>query len=277
MSGIVFMKTLRLNEIKEFYTQKINCRVWLEQEDCVILRHGNFMLGFCEREEVSKDGMLTFFFPIKSEVDRIYETLMDIAKETPKMNPKYNIYHFFATDPEGRELEFQYFDHHLEGHLAGDDLLLTRRSFRDFEETEISDDLLNRIIDISRFAPTSRNSQSYYFKIIRDKDIIQRLSELRMGSSAPIARAQLAVAICADPSISQRYVQDACIGAYQFMLTSWFHGLGTVWIAAMDVDEAKELLNIPKDHYIATITPLGYPKEKWRAAPNRKPVEWYLR
>jgi nitroreductase len=277
MSGIVFMKTRNLEAIVEYYIQKIGCSLWLKQEDCLILRHGNFLLGFCAREDVSKDGMLTFFYSTKTEVDCIYEKLRKAAVEPPKMNPRYHIYHFFASDPEGRELEFQYFDHHIDSYLTGDDLLMTRRSVRDFEDSVIPEDLLNRIIDMSRFAPTSRNSQSYYFKIIRDKNIIQRLSEMRMGSSAPIARAPLAVAICSDPAISQRHLQDACIGAYHFMLTAWFHGLGTVWIAAMDRDDAKDILGIPNDHYIATITPLGFPLEKWKAAPNRKPVDWYLR
>jgi nitroreductase len=277
MSGIVFMKTKNLKEIKEFYLARIGCRLWLDQGDCLILRHGNLLFGFCDRDAVSRDSMLTFFYPTKSEVDRIYDVLKPEAKEPPKMNPKYSIYHFFAADPEGRELEFQYFDHNLDGHLAGDDLLLSRRSVREFEDTDIPDDLLDKVIDISRFAPTSRNTQSYYFRIIRDRNIIQQLSQLRGSSSAPIAKSPLAVAICSDPDVSRRHIQDACIGAYHFILTAWFHGLGTVWIAAMDRDDVKEMLGIPQNHYVATITPLGYPAKKWKDAPERKPIEWYLR
>jgi hypothetical protein len=45
----------------------------------------------------------------------------------------------------------------------------------------------------------------------------------------------------------------------------------------MDRDEVKDILGIPKDHYVATVTPLGYPVDKGKVAPERKDVSWYLR
>jgi len=53
--------------------------------------------------------MLTFFYDDKSDVDRMYSKFSQLADEEPRDNPKYPIYHFFAKDPEGRVIEFQYF------------------------------------------------------------------------------------------------------------------------------------------------------------------------
>ncbi|MBN1677309.1 MAG: VOC family protein [Candidatus Thermoplasmatota archaeon] len=109
MSGLVFLSTRRLREIVDFYTARLGMEVWLEQEDCTILHHGNLMLGFCQRERADACGIITFYFSSTEEVDGRYEDLKDLAEGPPKENPKYRIYHFFLRDPEGRRLEIQKF------------------------------------------------------------------------------------------------------------------------------------------------------------------------
>jgi len=277
MSGILFLGTRVIDELKAFYMEKIGCQLWLEQEDCVILRHGNFLFGFCNREKVDTGGVLTFFYEKKSKVDEIYGNLKEIATSEPKLNEKYHIYNFFAVDPEGRKIEFQYFDHVIDCYLSGDDLLLTRRSIRKFKRDHIPEELLGKIFEICRFAPTSMNVQSYYFSPIKDRELLDKLARTRDKSSEPIGNAPMAIAICSDPKLSKRHIQDGCIAAYHFILAAWFHGLGTCWIAAMDREDVKKWLNIPEDHYIATVTPLGYPQHLEFNPPERKDVSWFLR
>ncbi len=109
MSGLIFLSTRALDETVRFYTSRLGMEIWLEQEDCTILRHGNLMLGFCQRETTDACGIITFYFASRGEVDDRYERLKDIADGPPKDNPKYRIYHFFLRDPEGRRLEIQKF------------------------------------------------------------------------------------------------------------------------------------------------------------------------
>jgi hypothetical protein len=111
MSGIVFFKTKNISDLSRFYTEKIGMVIWLRQEDCIILRHGNMLLGFCTRGDVEVGGMITFFYESRREVDEMYEKLIDVATTQPRENEKYSIYQFFAQDPEGRALEFQHFLH----------------------------------------------------------------------------------------------------------------------------------------------------------------------
>ena len=272
MSGIIFFRTEDLLGIKEFYLS-IGATVWLEQGDCVILKHGNLLLGFCKSETYEKSGVITFFYRTKEEVDFAYSGLREKALAEPRENEKYRIYHFFAKDPENRTIEFQCFLHPLEPYLDGDELLKTRRSIRYFEEREVSDEVLWRIFEVCRFSPTAKNSQSYYFVVIRDKKTLEFLASLRGNSSAPISRAPIAVAICSDPELSMSHVQDGCIAAYHFILASWLHGLGTCWIADMDRIEVKGELGIPKEHYVATVTPLGYPTKIPETSTRRKTKE----
>ena len=67
------------------------------------------LLGFCLRAKVDKDGIITFFYNRKEAVDEAYQQFKAIAEHKPRLNPKYRIYHFFARDPEGRSIEFQWF------------------------------------------------------------------------------------------------------------------------------------------------------------------------
>ena len=111
MSGIVFFGTNKLDELKNFYINEVGCDIWLEQADCIIFRHGNFLLGFCRRAEADITGIVTFFFDSREEVDRFYKKFSSTAENPPAENEKYRIYHFFTRDPEGRKVEFQYFLH----------------------------------------------------------------------------------------------------------------------------------------------------------------------
>ncbi len=109
MSGIVFFKTQKLPELKTFYLEKVGCQLWMDQEDCLIFKFGNMLFGFCKRDKADLDALVTFFYQHKSQVDQMYEKFKEIAVSPPVLNKKYPIYHFFAYDPEGRMIEFQYF------------------------------------------------------------------------------------------------------------------------------------------------------------------------
>jgi len=113
-SGIIFLSTTKLDEIKDFYMQEVGCHLWLDQGSCLIFRYGNLLIGFCEGKEADLGGTITFFYPEKKDVDRMYEKFKKNAKSQPKENPKYRIYHFYTQDPEGRAVEFQCFLHPLD-------------------------------------------------------------------------------------------------------------------------------------------------------------------
>ncbi|NHJ12484.1 MAG: VOC family protein [Candidatus Thorarchaeota archaeon] len=114
MAGLVFLRTGNLEGIVEFYTSRLGMRIWLEQESCTLLAHGNFILGFCESEKPETEGVITLFYEKRDNVDEMYARLQDISVSSPVTNDRYGIYQFYAKDPEGRSLEFQTFLHGLQ-------------------------------------------------------------------------------------------------------------------------------------------------------------------
>ena len=108
--GIVFYKTNMLEKLTDFYIDTVGCELWIDQGGCKVFQFGNMLIGFCQREaEPDTSALVTFFYEDKAEVDRMYSVLKEKAKDQPIENSTYRIYHFYAVDPEGRPVEFQYF------------------------------------------------------------------------------------------------------------------------------------------------------------------------
>lgn len=113
MSGIVFYRTEDVDPLVEFYTGEVGAEVWLEQPGCTILAHDEFKFGFCGRDETETCGILTFYYDDRDEVDGMYDELEGRARGPPEENEQYDIYQFFADDPDGRTVEFQTFLHSI--------------------------------------------------------------------------------------------------------------------------------------------------------------------
>lgn len=119
--GLTFLKTRNREELVEWYRSKIEMTVWLEQPNITIMAFGNLLIGWHQLVETDDSsepdltGMYTFVYPTKTEVDRMYYDVFQstTADAPPRVNLRYQIYQFFAKDPEGRNLEFQAFLHPL--------------------------------------------------------------------------------------------------------------------------------------------------------------------
>lgn len=115
MAGIVFFRTESRDRVLEFYVERLNATVWLEQVGCTILKHGNLLVGFCDGDITETDGIITLYYDDRDTVDARYDELADVAHGPPTYNEDYDIYQFFANDPDGRTVELQTFEHELPG------------------------------------------------------------------------------------------------------------------------------------------------------------------
>lgn len=115
MSGLVFFRTTQRDRVVEWYTETVGAEVWLEQPGCTILAYDGFRIGFCDADEqgtgTETEGIVTFVYDDRAAVDAAHERVGDAAREAPHVNERYEIYQFFADDPDGRTTEFQTFLH----------------------------------------------------------------------------------------------------------------------------------------------------------------------
>ncbi len=112
---ITFIYVSDLEAARKFYEDILQFPLVLDQGSCRIvstIQGGGGFLGYCERkkEEVDSGGII--FTLVSSMVDEWFIYLQSRGveiPEPPKINPAYDIYHFFLRDPDGYTLEIQQF------------------------------------------------------------------------------------------------------------------------------------------------------------------------
>jgi nitroreductase len=158
-----------------------------------------------------------------------------------------------------------------------------RRSIRQFTNQTVPEEMVEKLIDAARLAPTAGNSQAYQLVIIRQTPQKQRLSTAAFGQKQ-IQTASLVFVVCADlkkakASYGDRgrdlyCIQDTAAVTENILLTACSLGLGTCWIGAFKEDDVKKVVNAPKDMRPVAMIPVGYPAESPVPTPRRMPSEF---
>ncbi|KQC05974.1 MAG: hypothetical protein APR54_01925, partial [Candidatus Cloacimonas sp. SDB] len=150
-------------------------------------------------------------------------------------------------------------------------VIFSRHSTRDFLDQNIPEDILAKIIEAGRIAPSFQNKQCWRYVICRDRGIIKKLaldSGLIGKVNFFVNHAPLVIVACADPARSGKmndqeyYLVDTAISFQQMMLTAWNFGIGSCWLAAFNERKVKDILTIPADIRVVAMSPFGYPREK---------------
>jgi nitroreductase len=178
-----------------------------------------------------------------------------------------------------------------------------RRSIRKFREDMVPDELLRKIVDAARWAPSGDNVQPWVFIIIKDRQLKGKIRSflsdraLRYAQSVEgkkelekyesearskwiegikseryqehVSRAPILIAIFGDSS-SPYYIYDCCAATENLILAAHSLGLGTCWIDPGISDELTEsqirsLLKAPENLRIVSLVAIGFPAE------NHKP------
>ncbi len=143
------------------------------------------------------------------------------------------------------------------------DFLITRRSIRRYEDRDVPLELILRAIDIARYAPSAKNTQPWRVIIVRDRRVLDKLSNIHSGAS-PLEKAKLALVVLANRNESPTsYLIDASLFAMYLWLALHCEGLGAVWIQTLrDIETIRMILGIPEEYVPVGILAVGWPAEK---------------
>lgn len=153
------------------------------------------------------------------------------------------------------------------------EFILTRRSIRQFKPDPVPDEVLLKILNISRFAPSAGNRQPWIFVVVKDGELKEKLASIHPGSS-PLLKSPVGIVLACDKNLSPVSYQVDCANATMYvMLAAHALGLGTVWLQTLrNVEEIQKLLELPENYVPVAIVALGYPAEKPQPRP-RKPLD----
>jgi nitroreductase len=148
------------------------------------------------------------------------------------------------------------------------DVINKRKSVRKYKNDPIPDDVLNRILDAGRIAPSAKNYQPWHFIVIRDPETKKKVAEA-CSNQFFIADADAIICGCALEKIAwgrmgnymAAWPHDLTIAMDHMILAAANEGLGTCWIGKFDEKTVKDVLQIPEEVRVVALTPVGYPAE----------------
>jgi nitroreductase len=163
-----------------------------------------------------------------------------------------------------------------------------RRSIRRFTDQTVTEQEIRELMEAARWAPSWKNGQVWEFIVVRDKKMIEKITDTyREGNrarSCSLAASALIVA-CAKTGFS-----GTVDGVERTKFTNWFMfdlglavqnlclkahdlGLGTVVVGSIGHDRCRELLNLPEGYEVVVALPLGRPAKAVKEAPARRSAE----
>lgn len=155
------------------------------------------------------------------------------------------------------------------------DIMLKRRSVRKFKTDSISDEKLEKILQSALLAPTSRNRNPCKFVLVKNREVLKKLSKAKKAGAAFLAEAYAAIAVFGDTEKADTWIEDSSIALTYMMLSATEQGIGNCWCqlhmrSSEDGNDAEKnargILSVPEEFRIVGVLGLGIPNEE----PNAK-------
>lgn len=151
-------------------------------------------------------------------------------------------------------------------------ILKGRRSIRKYKDEKVSDEIISAAIDGAKLAPTARNAQPWVIGVIKEKETLNKLSELATHGKF-IKDANVCFAVFTEKD-HKFFVEDGCAATMQIILGLWSYGVGSCWIAGDKMeyaDDVRALLEVPEKYTLISLIPAGYPADI--TIPSKKSAE----
>ncbi|MCF6466664.1 nitroreductase family protein [Clostridium sp. Cult2] len=148
-----------------------------------------------------------------------------------------------------------------------------RRSIRKYSSKPVEEEKLLKVLEAARLSPSAKNRQEWKFVVARDPEIREKLTE---AIGQPFVGEAPIILVCCGTETEgimkcgqPRYTVDLSIATAYMILEAYEQGLGTCWLGSFDENMVKDVLDIPEEVRVVSITPLGYPDESPSPRPRK--------
>lgn len=137
-----------------------------------------------------------------------------------------------------------------------------RYSCRSYIEKDIQKEIILKILEAARLAPSAGNIQPWYFIVVNDKEKKEKIAKSGRWAGF-IKNAPIVIVGCGNKEASPKwYKVDVSIAMEHMVLEATELGLGSCWIGSFDEKIVKEILKIPEKYEVVALLAIGYPAEK---------------
>ena len=154
-----------------------------------------------------------------------------------------------------------------------------RRSIRKYLDKQVEAEKIDSMLEAVLRAPTSRGKNSWEFVVVTDPGLLEKLSNAKPHGANFLKNAALGIVVCANPQISDVWIEDASIASIFVHLAATALDLGSCWIQIRerkhdDTQTAEayiaKVLNLPAHLKVDSIIAIGYPAQSKPAHPKER-------
>ncbi len=143
-----------------------------------------------------------------------------------------------------------------------------RRSIRNFKDTKVEKNKLEKILKAAMQAPSAYNQQAWEFIVLTNKEQLETLSQMSPYSKM-LAKAPAAIIVLANQEkmrVPECWQQDLGAATQNILLEAVEQGLGSVWLANAPFEERmqyiKDMFKLPESIVPYSVVALGYSDQK---------------
>lgn len=150
------------------------------------------------------------------------------------------------------------------------ELIISRRSIRQFKPDPVSKELLKDFVNAGRLAPSAANRQPLEFIVVDEEGLRNQVFPCLKwagyiapeGNPKPGQEPQAYIVVLVNTRVREKgFEWDVGAAVENIILAAWQSGIGSCWIVSVDKERVRELLKVPEQYKIDSVLALGYPAE----------------
>lgn len=163
------------------------------------------------------------------------------------------------------------------------ELLKTRRTYRRFEQKEISRDVLDEILMAARFASSAANRQPLSYIVVREPGAVADVfAHTRWAGALPPELGQpkekerptLFIAVVENLDINKDCDTDAGLAISNMTLAAWNRGVGSCMIGACNKEALSQMFGLGENQKLHTVVAFGYPSHESHIVDMESPEQF---
>jgi nitroreductase len=148
--------------------------------------------------------------------------------------------------------------------------IVRRRTIRKFRPEPVTRELLERLVDAARLAPSAANLQPLEFVAVDDAAVKAAIFPCLKwaayiapaGDPRPGEEPAAYVVTLVNSAIREKMFEYDIGAAMQSMiLAALEEGVGSCWLLSIDRDKLRSVLGVPDGYRVDSVLALGYPAE----------------
>ncbi len=150
------------------------------------------------------------------------------------------------------------------------DLAVERRTIRRFKAADVPREVLEKIVNAGRLAPSAANMQPLEFVLVDDEKTRAAIFPLLKwaayitpaGNPPPGHEPRAYVVVVVNTKVREKmYEYDVGAAVENMILTALCEGVGSCWMLSVERNPLRTLLGVPEEYLIDCVLALGYPDE----------------